>query len=169
MEFNPNWEKPWRLIICGVEIAVVGDYAHLAHSGQITGQIQEEYLAFLNSSGYFDNAPFLWFGMTILYGLKNEKKTHYKRIDKKDGELCMTKELDMRVLLTADENDVGMLKDFFEIAALDSMIDAGKKYKLNTTALEKRRAELGQIPDWEFEMDEHPEIMLKKYRDSVHK
>jgi hypothetical protein len=167
MEFNPNWEKPWRLIFGGVDM--VG--ACMVHDGPIMVQLQkEEYFDFLNSSGYFDGAPFLWISMIIRYGLKNDPKTIYRgRINKKYWDLPLSKELDMRVLLTADENDVGMLKDFFEIAALDSMIDAGKKYKLNIKALEERRAKLGQIPDWEFEMDEHPEIMLKKYRDSVPK
>jgi hypothetical protein len=168
MEFNPNWEKPWRLIFGGVDL--IG--ARMRHSGKIMVQMQEEYLDFLNSSGYFDGAPFLWVSMIIRYGLKNEKETHYDRITKSDKECGMMplyKELDMRVLMTADENDVGMLKDFFEIAALDSMIDAGKKYKLKTQSLEDRRAQLGQIPDWEYEMDAHPEIMQKKYRDSVPK
>ena len=64
------------------------------------------------------------------------------------------------------------LMDFFKIASLDSLIEAGKKYKLNPSAIEvlkAERAKLGQIPDWEYEMDEHPEIMLNKYRASVPK
>lgn len=164
MEFNPNWEKPWRWVPCGIDL--VG--TSMQHSGEVTGELQEYFLHFLNQSGYFDNAPFLWIGMTYRYSLKNDRATDYNgRIDKKDGEMPLAKELDMRVLTTADEHDVSMLKDFFEIAALDAMIDAGKKYKLNTKALEERRAQLGQIPDWEYEMDEHPEILLKKYRDSI--
>jgi hypothetical protein len=166
MEFNPNWEKPWRLIFSGIDM--VG--ASMVHSGQVMESLEEEYIVFLNSSGYFNGAPFLYIGMYIRYGLKNDKKTIYwARINKKYGDIPLARELDMRILMTADENDVGMLKDFFEIAALDSMIDAGKKYKLNTKVLEERRAQLGQIPDWEYEMDAHPEIMLKKYRDSVPK
>lgn len=49
-------------------------------------------------------------------------------------------------------------------------LPAGIKYKLNPSAIEilkKKWAKLGQIPDWEYEMDEHPEIMLNKYRKSV--
>jgi hypothetical protein len=166
MEFNSNWEKPWRLGFGGVDM--VG--ASMVHSGQVMKLLKEEYLGFLNSSDYFNNSPFLTVFMSIRYGLKNDARTKYiGRIDKQYGILPLARELDMRVLLTADENDIGMLKDFFEIAALESMIDAGKKYKLKTQALEERRARLGQIPDWEYEMDEHPEIMLKKYRDSVPK
>lgn len=164
MEFNPNWEKPWRLVFGGVDL--VG--TSMQNDGKVMRQIKEDNLQFFNSSGYFDNAPFLWIGMTIRYGLKNDRTTDFDgRISKKYGDISLAKELDMRVLTTADEHDVSMLKDFFEIAALDAMIDAGKKYKLNTEALEERRAQLGQIPDWEYEMDEHPEILLKKYRDSI--
>ncbi|GHS93166.1 hypothetical protein AGMMS49949_06150 [Alphaproteobacteria bacterium] len=165
MEFNPNWEKPWRLIFGCVDLVGAS-----LQNGYVMDEIKEEYLGFLNASGYFDNAPFLWVSLMIRYGLKNDKLTTYAgRMSKKYGDIPLAKELDMRVLLTADENDVGMLKDFFEIAALDSMMDAGKKYKLNTKALEERRARLGQIPDWEDDGDEHPEILLNKYRGSLPK
>lgn len=164
MEFNPNWEKPWRLVFGGVDL--VG--TSMQNDGKVMRQIKEDNLQFFNSSGYFDNAPFLWINFIVRYGLKNDRTTDFDgRISKKYGDISLAKELDMRVLTTADEHDVSMLKDFFEIAALDAMIDAGKKYKLNTKALEERRAQLGQIPDWEYEMDEHPEILLKKYRDSI--
>ena len=162
-------KHPWKFVFSGVDC--VG--AKMQHSMKIMIVLQENYYQdLLVSSGYFSDPRFTWAGMTIRYGLKNDKKTEFQGIDKKYECIDLAKELDMRILLTADENDVDMLMDFFKIASLDSLIEAGVKYKLNPSAIEilrKERAKLGQIPDWEYEMDEHPEIMLKKYRDSVPK
>ncbi|MDR1597854.1 MAG: immunity protein 39 [Holosporales bacterium] len=163
--FDPTTEERWLLLFGSVDLVGAS-----VKNDCVMNKIMAEMQSFLKTSGFFDRAPFSWVGMIIRYGLKNDRHTTYDgRINRKYGDIPLARELDMRVLLTADENDVGMLKDFFEIAALESMIDAGKKYKLNTKALEERRAQLGQIPDWEYEMDAHPEIMLKKYRDSVPK
>jgi hypothetical protein len=111
-------------------------------------QIKDALEALMINSGYLDGAPFKWVGLIFRYGLKNEKVPHYQRINKKWGDLPLAIELDMRVLMTADEEDPELLKEYFEIAALDSLIHAGKKYKLNTIELETRRAQLGRIPDW---------------------
>jgi len=162
-------KHPWKFVFSGVDC--VG--ARMENAWKIYEFLQIEYYQdLLISSGYFSDSRFTWVGMTIRYGLKNDKKTEFQGIDKKYECIDLAKELDMRILLTADENDVNMLMDFFKIASLDSLIEAGKKYKLNPSAIEvlkAERAKLGQIPDWEYEMDEHPEIMLNKYRASVPK
>lgn len=144
--------------------------ANIRHDNLIGKWEKGELQALLISSNYFSDPRFTWISYVVHYGLKNEKKTKFGRISKTYEDLPMTKELDMRILLTADENDVDMLMDFFKIAFLDSLIEAGKKYKLNPSAIEvlkRERAKLGQIPDWEYDMEEHPEIMLKKYRKSI--
>jgi len=162
-------KHPWKFVFSGVDC--VG--ARMENAWKIYEFLQIEYYQdLLISSGYFSDSRFTWVSYVILYGLKNEQKTKFGRISKTYEDLPMTKELDMRILLTADENDIDMLMDFFKIASLDSLIEAGKKYKLNPSAIEvlkAERAKLGQIPDWEYEMDEHPEIMLNKYRASVPK
>ena len=161
-------KHPWKFVTSGIDL--VG--ARLNNSNLREKWNKGELQDLLISSGYFSDPRFTWAGMTIRYGLKNDKKTEFQGIDKKYECIDLAKELDMRVLLTADENDVDMLLDFFKIAELDSLIEAGIKYKLNPSAIEilkRERAKLGEIPDWEYEMDEHPEIMLKKYRDSVPK
>ena len=161
-------KHPWKFVSSGVDL--VG--ARMQHDDLIEEWEKGELQNLLISSGYFSDPRFTWVSYIIHYGLKNERKTKCGRISKIYEDLPMTKQLDMRVLLTADENDVDMLMDFFKIASLDSLIEAGIKYKLNPSAIEilkEERAKLGQIPDWEYEMDEHPEIMLNKYRASVPK
>ena len=162
-------KHPWKFVTSGVDL--VG--ASMVNDLKIYEKLKEEYLQnLLISSEYFSDPRFTWVSYVILYGLKNDQKTKFGRISKAYEDLPMTKELDMRILLTADENDLDMLTNFFKIAILDSLIEAGIKYKLNPSAIEilkQERAKLGEIPDWEYEMDEHPEIMLKKYRDSVPK
>ena len=131
---------------------------------------EEYYQDLLISSGYFSDPRFTWVGMTIRYGLINDRCTEFQGISKKYECIDLAKQLDVRVLSTADEYDVDMLMDFFKIASLDSLIEAGIKYNLNPSAIEtlkNERAKLGQIPDWEYEMDEHPEILLEKYRESI--
>lgn len=158
---------PWKFVFSGVDL--IG--AKMKNDLKNFRKLKENYFQdLLISSSYFDGAKFTWVGLIIRFGLKNDIKTHFKSISKKYDSLNLAKELDMRVLLTADENDVDMLTDFFKIAALDSLIEAGEKYKLNPNAIEilkKERSKLGHIPDWEYEMEDHPEIMLEKYRQSV--
>ena len=161
-------KHPWKFVSSGIDL--IG--ARL-NNGWLREKWEKGKLHdLLVSSNYFSDSRFTWVGMSIRYGLKNDKKTEFQGIDKKYECIDIAKELDMRILVTADEYDVDMLMDFFKIAELDSLIEAGLKYKLNPSAIEilkQERAKLGQIPDWEPEMDEHPEIMLKKYRDSVPK
>jgi hypothetical protein len=148
-----------KIVFSGVALTL----GSMENDWKIWKILRPEFESFIIQAGYLENAPFLWIGIIFLYGLKNETKPRYKRIDKKDGELPLSIELDMRVLLTADETDPEMLKDFFEIATLDCLIHAGKKYKLKTSALEERRSQLGKIPDWEFDMEAHPEILKERY------
>ena len=159
-------KHPWKFVAGSVDL--VG--ASLVNDYLIEKWEKEELQDLLISSGYFEGAKFTWVSSMIRYGLKNDVETEFQGISKKYDAFRIAKELDMRILLTADENDVDMLMDFFKIAALDSLIDAGKKYKLNPNAIEilkKERAKLGNIPDWEYEMEDHPEIMLDKYKNSV--
>ncbi len=160
-------KHPWKFVFSGIDC--VG--ASMQHDLKLYEILKINYYQnLLISSGYFSDPRFTWISYVVHYGLKNDRNTKFGRINKTYEDLPMTKELDMRILLTADENDIDMLMDFFKIASLDSLIEAGIKYKLNPSAIEilkKERAKLGQIPDWKYEMDEHPEIMLNKYRKSV--
>lgn len=139
----------------------------LEYGWKVMEALQDELEDLMLFSHYLDNAPFLWVGIIFRYGLKHETIPHYRRIDKKDGALDLAKELDMRILLTADETDPALLKEFFEIATLDCLIHAGRKYKLNIEGLLKLRSQLGQIPEWDPEMDYHPELLNERYKSSV--
>ena len=59
------------------------------------------------------------------------------------------------------------IKDFLEIATLDSLIDAGKKYKFKVDGLVERRSRLGQIPEWDPVMDDQPELVAERYKASL--
>ena len=159
-DMKPMHER--KIVFSGVDL--VG--ASMSHSYEIYGVIMDEYEKLLISSGYLEHAPFLWIGIMFLYGLKNDKIPKYQRIHKKYGDLSLELELDMRVLLLADANDTDVLREFFEIATLDALIHAGKKYKLPTQILEEKRALLGTIPDWQYDMEEHPELMFEIYERS---
>lgn len=151
-----------KLVFGGVDL--VG--ASLENDLRIYKEIREYLQPIMIESGYLEGSPFLWIGIIFRYGLKNETAPHYKRISQKYGDLSLAMELDMRILLTAEETDLKLLREFFEIAALDCLIHVGKKYKRPTEVFETMRDQFGKIPDWEYDMEEHPEIMLKRYQQS---
>jgi hypothetical protein len=149
-----------KIVFSGIDL--VG--ASMTHCLEMMGEVRKSIEPIMINSGYLEEAPFLWVGMVFRYGLKHEIKPHYRTIDKKDGELELAKELDMRILLTADESDpVFLLKDFLEIATLDSLIHAGKKYNLKIDGLVERRSRLGEIPAWDPAMDDFPELLKERY------
>ncbi len=91
----------------------------------------------MESSGYLDDAPFEWVTLALRYGLKNEEKPHYQRINKKYGDLPLGIEVDIREVLKADEAGPEELKRLFMIASLKALIDAGKKYNLPVREMEE--------------------------------
>ena len=95
----------------------------------------------------FKDMPFLWVGVTYLYGIRNHLKLKYNRIGKKFGDLFVSLELDMEILEWADQRNLDLLHDIFMIAALEAMIQIGKKYKFETNVFETERAKYGDIPD----------------------
>ena len=109
------------------------------HDIEEATEIKRELEPVLVSSGYFDNAPFEWVTIVLRYGLKNEEKPHYQRINKKYGDLPLAIELDTHELIEADRDE---LKRLFTLATLKALIHAGKKYKLPVESLEKLHDEL---------------------------
>jgi hypothetical protein len=148
-----------KIVFSGIDM--VG--ASMDHSHKCYEKIRNLLESLMIDSGYLENAPFLWVGVVFGYGLKTEIKPHYQRINKKYGDLPVNMELDMRVLLTTDAMSEDLLYEFLLIAALDVLIHAGKKYKLKTAALEEIRSELGNIPEWEFEMEDDPSLIEERY------
>ena len=94
----------------------------------------------LISAGFFDEAPFKYVSLIIRYGLVNNTKPEYQPIIKRYGELPIAVELDMNMLRSADKN--GTLKQIFDLATLEALIDVGKKYQLPIESLVRKREEL---------------------------
>jgi hypothetical protein len=156
-DMKPKHER--KIVFTGIDL--VG--ASMTHDMDMCKELKDEYESLMIASGYLENAPFLWVGIMFRYGLKHEDAFHYQRIHKKYGDLYIAKELDMRILLKADELDPRILKEFLEIATLDCLIHAGKKYKLPVQALIEKRAMLGTLPTWEYAMDDHPNLVIERY------
>lgn len=109
------------------------------HTIPVMQEIQDDLEQVMISTGYLDNAPFKWITLMLRYGLKNDAKPVYQRINKKYGDLPIAIELDTHELQDANRE---MLKRLFMIAILKSLIDVGKKYNLPTRAFEDRLEEL---------------------------
>lgn len=104
------------------------------HDIEVATAIKNELEPVLITSGYLDDAPFEWVTIVLRYGLKNEEKPHYQRINKKYGDLPLAIELDMHELIEADRNE---LKRLFTIATLKALTHAGQKYQLPVKSLEE--------------------------------
>lgn len=95
----------------------------------------------------FKNATFLWVAITYRYGIKNDLKLEFKRINKKYGDLGVALELDMEILMWADQNNLNLLHDIFMISALEALLQVCKKYKLPSEVIEIKRSKYGNIPN----------------------
>ena len=108
---------------------------------------QDEIEKIIIDSHFLLNAPFAWVGLIYRYGLKNELKPEYQRINKKYGDLPVAIELDSNILKWADDNNLQLFRDIFIVGALEVLIDVGKKYNLPTQMLEDERAKYDAIPN----------------------
>ncbi len=109
------------------------------HDIEVGTEIMDELGPVLDSSGYLDEASFEWVTVALRYGLKNEEKPHYQRINKKYGDLPLAIELDTNELIESDREG---LKRLFILATLRALIHAGQKYNLPIQPLEKLRDDL---------------------------
>ncbi len=121
-----------KLVLSGISLTIARPNSYdLDVMGEVMGEFEKAMIA----SGYLENAPFTWVGLSLRYGLKYEEIPHYQGIDKKDGEIALAIELDTHDLIEANREE---LKRLFEAATLKALIHAGHKYKLPTAALEER-------------------------------
>lgn len=105
----------------------------------------------LIDSNFFEGAPFTWVGLLYRYWTSTNLIPEYKRIDKKDGELPLTIELDSAILHFGDcededSNNLKLVYDMFMIGAIEALIHVGNKYKLNTNLLIQERAKFPPFP-----------------------
>ena len=101
---------------------------------QALTEIRDELEKEIVESRYLNDAPFRWVGLIIRYGVNNDNKPEYSRINKKHGDLPLAIEIDTRRMIDASYEE---LLRIFRRASLISLIDAGKKYNLPTDRLEK--------------------------------
>ncbi|MEW6536901.1 MAG: Imm39 family immunity protein [Candidatus Auribacterota bacterium] len=94
---------------------------------EVMKELRDEFEQILINHDFFDGLPFTWIGLMLRFGLKNDDKPLYQRIDKNDGELPLTIELDTNEIQSVDRDE---LKRLFSIATLKSLIHVAKKYKL---------------------------------------
>lgn len=102
-------------------------------------EVRDELEKLLINSGYLDGAPFRWVGVILRYGLKNDARPAYEKINEKDGDLPLAIEVDANQLVDADYDS---LKRQFTSATLNALIDAGHRFRLKTGELEERRRTL---------------------------
>ncbi len=95
----------------------------------------------------FNGAPFLSILLVYRYGIKNDFKLEFKRINKKYGDLDVALELDMQILQWADQNNLYLLHDIFMIAALEALLQVCDKYKLPKEVIVEERLKYGNIPN----------------------
>lgn len=119
----------------------------LKNSGEPYSKVKSFLNEFLKVKGYFQNAPFLWVGLAFRYGIKNDLKLEFQRINKTYGDLPVALELNMEILKWADQNNLDLLHDIFMIAALEALIQVAHKYNLPDGPFLEERAKYGNIPN----------------------
>ena len=107
-------------------------------TGEAATAVRDELEGEMIESGYLNGAPFEWVGLIIRYGLKDDDKPSYSRINKKHGDLPIAIEIDTHRFLGAPYEEVA---NVFRKATLISLIHAGQKYGLKVARLEKLLAD----------------------------
>jgi len=88
-------------------------------------------------------APFSWVTIAIRYGLKNDDKPSYQKINKKYGDLPLAIEIDTHELIDAAPHE---LKLIYKKAVLKALVHAGHRFQRPTEGLEAMlESVLGQV------------------------
>jgi len=99
-------------------------------------QIRDELERVIIDAGWFPRAPFKWIGLIVRYGLEMETEPHFKRIDKKDGELPLAIEVDTHRIVELDKQ-TEKLKAFFKSVVVRSLLSVAQRYQLPSQELVK--------------------------------
>ena len=119
----------------------------IRHTGVMWKKIDVPLDYLLRHHNILQNAPFLWILLGFHYGIKNNLKVEFSRIDKKYGALDVAIEFDMEILKWADQNNLELLHDIFMIGALEALLQVCKKYNLPDDLIIKERLNYGTIPN----------------------
>lgn len=114
---------------------------------KIWKEIRQSLEIIIRENNFFQNTPFLWILLVFRYGIKNDLKLEFQRVNKKYGDLGTALELDMRILQWADQHNLDLLHDIFMIAALEALIQVAQKYKLPDEVFLEERSKYENIPN----------------------
>lgn len=120
-----------RLGLCGVSLT---DSRLNRNTVVAAESVRDEIENILETSGYFENAPFWWVTVAIRYGMNYDDKPRYQPINKEYGDLPLAIEVNTCDLVDAPFQ---ALTEIFRRAVLVSLIDAGHKYGLPVERLEQ--------------------------------
>jgi hypothetical protein len=122
-------------------------FGRMRNAGKAWVKIEESLDPLIRNNNLFKESPFLYVQLIFRYGIKNELKLEFKRINKKYGDLGISLELDMEILMWADKNNLELLHDIFMVSVLEALIQVAKKYKLPDELFIKERAKYNDIPN----------------------
>ena len=129
-----------RKLVLGGAGSVPG---RLRFSGAAIDEVRDEVERLMLDSAFLQGAPFRWIGLIFRYGTETRLVPEYGKIDKKDGELPITIELEMEKLRRIDRPKLhDELKRTFMLATLDALIHVGKRYSLPTEVLQAKRSDV---------------------------
>lgn len=126
-----------KLALLGIALttARIPPKPNAAAANRCRDELEQEII----QSGYLEGAPFTWVGLSIRYGLVDDDKPHYQKIDLKDGELPLAIEIDVHRLLDATEDEMAAV---YRKATLIALAHAGAKYALNTARIDQLLTEV---------------------------
>jgi hypothetical protein len=126
-----------KLVLSGIALtkARIPPKPNAAAANRVRDELEQEIV----QSGYLESAPFKWVGLSIRYGLVDETRPHYQKIDSKDGELPLAIEIDVHRLLEATEDEMAAV---YRKATLIALTHAGEKYGLNTARVDQLLSEM---------------------------
>ena len=107
------------------------------HTIKALGFVRDELELLLDNADYLKEAPFSWVTLSLRFGLKNDDKPSYERINIKYGDLPLAIELDVHELVDVSIDE---LKTRFKVAVLKALIHAGRKYNCPVCELEREFA-----------------------------
>ncbi len=126
-----------KLVVGGVALVK----QRLRNTIPALNSVRDEIEKILIESDFFRGAPFSWISLIIRYGLKNSVEPIYQRIDKKDGDLPISVEIDIHQLLNANADTI---KKTFELAAVNALLHVAHKYHLPSEELKGFQVRLQQ-------------------------
>lgn len=114
-----------KLVLSGIALtkARIPPKPNAAAANRVRDELEQEII----QSGYLENAPFRWVGLSIRYGLVDELEPRYDKIDTADDELPLAIEIDVHRLLGVSEDEMAAV---YRKATLTALVHAGERYGL---------------------------------------